>query len=69
MVSIDINEDIFHIIDKIQILRLYCCDSGLPKSDFETVMSETCGIGIENRIYREQLKESLGMNFFSPFQP
>ena len=25
--------------------------------------------GIENRIYREELKESLGMNFFSPFQP
>ena len=24
---------------------------------------------IENRIYREELKESLGMNFFSPFQP
>ena len=23
---------------------------------------------IENRIYREELKESLGMNFFSPFQ-
>ena len=26
-------------------------------------------ISIENRIYREELKESLGMNFFSPFQP
>ena len=25
-------------------------------------------MGIENRIYREELKESLGMNFFSPFQ-
>ena len=25
--------------------------------------------GIENRIYREEFKESLGMNFFSPFQP
>ena len=24
---------------------------------------------IENRICREELKESLGMNFFSPFQP
>ena len=24
---------------------------------------------IENRIYREELNESLGMNFFSPFQP
>ena len=24
---------------------------------------------IENRIYREELKESLGMNFVSPFQP
>ena len=24
---------------------------------------------IKNRIYREELKESLGMNFFSPFQP
>ena len=24
---------------------------------------------IENRIYSEELKESLGMNFFSPFQP
>ena len=24
---------------------------------------------IENRIYREELKESLGMIFFSPFQP
>ena len=24
--------------------------------------------GIENRIYREELKESLGMNYFSPFQ-
>ena len=23
---------------------------------------------IESRIYREELKESLGMNFFSPFQ-
>ena len=23
---------------------------------------------IENKIYREELKESLGMNFFSPFQ-
>ena len=23
---------------------------------------------IVNRIYREELKESLGMNFFSPFQ-
>ena len=26
-------------------------------------------LSIENRIYREELKESLGMNFFSPFQP
>ena len=26
-------------------------------------------INIENRIFREELKESLGMNFFSPFQP
>ena len=26
-------------------------------------------LDIENRIYREKLKESLGMNFFSPFQP
>ena len=27
-------------------------------------------INIENRIYiREELKESLGMNFFGPFQP
>ena len=26
-------------------------------------------ITIENRIYREELKESLSMNFFSPFQP
>ena len=26
-------------------------------------------IAIENRIYREELKESLGINFFSPFQP
>ena len=26
-------------------------------------------ISIENRIYREELKESLGMNFVSPFQP
>ena len=25
-------------------------------------------LSIENRIYREELKESLGMNFFSPFQ-
>ena len=24
---------------------------------------------IENRIYREEIKESLGMDFFSPFQP
>ena len=24
---------------------------------------------IENRIYREELKESLGMKFFSPFLP
>ena len=24
---------------------------------------------IEYRIYREELKESLDMNFFSPFQP
>ena len=24
---------------------------------------------IENRIYREELKESLGMNFVSPFHP
>ena len=29
----------------------------------------TCVENIENRIYREELKESLGMNFFSPFQP
>ena len=28
-----------------------------------------CPKTIENRIYREELKESLGMNFFSPFQP
>ena len=29
-----------------------------------------CYNSIENRIYiREELKESLGMNFFSPFQP
>jgi len=28
-----------------------------------------CLLSIENRIYREELKESLGMNFFSPFQP
>ena len=27
------------------------------------------GMNIENRIYREELNESLGMNFFSPFQP
>ena len=27
------------------------------------------GRPIENRKYREELKESLGMNFFSPFQP
>ena len=26
-------------------------------------------VTIENRICREELKESLGMNFFSPFQP
>ena len=26
-------------------------------------------VAIENRIYREELKESLGMIFFSPFQP
>ena len=26
-------------------------------------------VPIENRIYREELKESRGMNFFSPFQP
>ena len=26
-------------------------------------------LSIENRIYREELKESLGMNFFSPFRP
>ena len=26
-------------------------------------------LSIENRIYREELKESLGMTFFSPFQP
>ena len=26
-------------------------------------------LNIENRIYREELKESVGMNFFSPFQP
>ena len=26
-------------------------------------------VHIENKIYREELKESLGMNFFSPFQP
>ena len=26
-------------------------------------------MAIENRIYRKELKESLGMNFFSPFQP
>ncbi len=26
-------------------------------------------ITIEDRIYREELKESLGMNIFSPFQP
>ena len=25
-------------------------------------------LSIENRIYREELKESLGMIFFSPFQ-
>ena len=24
---------------------------------------------IENRIYREELKEYIGMHFFSPFQP
>ena len=27
------------------------------------------GPAIENRICREELKESRGMNFFSPFQP
>ena len=26
-------------------------------------------VHIENRIYREELKESLGMKFFIPFQP
>ena len=26
-------------------------------------------VTIENRIYREELKEFLGMNFVSPFQP
>ena len=32
-------------------------------------IKHTCSINIENRIYREELKESLGMNFVSPFQP
>ena len=31
--------------------------------------SPSCDIYIENRIYREELKESLGMNLISPFQP
>ena len=31
------------------------------------ILHNQYGIHIENRIYREELKESLGMNLFSPF--
>ena len=34
-----------------------------------TILVSEKFIPIENRIYREELKESLGMNFVSPFQP
>ena len=35
-----------------------------------SVFKDVSGTSIENRIYiRGELKESLGMNFFSPFQP
>ena len=33
-----------------------------------SITSEESMFPIENRIYREELKESLGMNFLSPFQ-
>ena len=36
--------------------------------NFKVVIKVSIFVGIENRIYiREELKESLGMNFLSPF--
>ena len=48
-------------------------ESFVDKSKFVSIF-EVLHLGsgfptIENRIYREELKESLGMNFVSPFQP
>ena len=40
-----------------------------PLNESEFLFSNTALSAIENRMYREELKESLGMNFFSPFQP
>ena len=41
----------------------------IHESTFYLTVKENSDEYIENRIYREELKESLGMIFFSPFQP
>ena len=35
---------------------------------WERILNQECVSSIENRIYREELKESLGMDFFSPWK-
>ena len=47
--------NIKNVLQKYQAFRVLCEYFGIKP--------------IENRIYREELKESLGMNFVSPFQP
>ena len=45
------------------------CEEFTPENLINTRIPFDSHTTIENRIYREELKESLGMNFFSPFQP
>ena len=45
------------------------CDRKSQLSGILTNPLNPRAFDIENRIYREELKESLGMNFLSPFQP
>ena len=47
----------------------FCVTTIIKIVNNSTNDKQTFGASIENRIYREELKESLGMNFFCPFQP
>ena len=52
-------EFLFHEFNFFILLESINCVFRAVRSSFN----------IENRRYREELKEALGMNFFSPFQP